>query len=293
MDGQPGDGAPGEGDNISEDVENVATGGGADTLTGNDAANSLDSGGGEDYSDGGGGADAVQMGAARDVARMRDGVADTVDCGPSTDFAIVDAIDVVAKSCERVDKGKSRSKLGSAVTLRPLGGGAAFGLAGMHRTVPLKDLIGVPLGTKLDSTLGGVRLTAALGGGRTQTGDFSLGEFVVKQSRSEGGLTELRLTGGPGLGTCPAAKRGGGAGARGAASHRVLRRLFGRGHGRFRSRGRYSTATVRGTEWIVNDRCDGTLTSVKRGTVRVHDLVRNRTVTLRSGQRYLARRGNR
>ena len=77
------------------------------------------------------------------------------------------------------------------------------------------------------------------------------------------------------------------------AGRTVLRRLFGRAHGRFRTRGRNSTATVRGTEWSVVDRCDGTLTTVKRGTVVVRDRVKHRTVTLRSGQRYLARRGNR
>jgi ferric-dicitrate binding protein FerR (iron transport regulator) len=73
----------------------------------------------------------------------------------------------------------------------------------------------------------------------------------------------------------------------------VLRRLFGNAHGRFRTRGRSSTATVRGTEWSVIDRCDGTLTTVKRGTVIVRDTVKHRTVKLRSGQSYLARRGNR
>jgi ferric-dicitrate binding protein FerR (iron transport regulator) len=73
----------------------------------------------------------------------------------------------------------------------------------------------------------------------------------------------------------------------------VLRRLFGRAHGRFRTRGRNSTATVRGTQWSVADRCDGTLTTVKQGTVRVRDLRLKRTLTLRSGQSYLARRGNR
>jgi hypothetical protein len=50
---------------------------------------------------------------------------------------------------------------------------------------------------------------------------------------------------------------------------------------------------VRGTDWTVEDRCDGTLTIVKRGTVVVRDQVKRRTVTLKAGQRYLARRGNR
>lgn len=290
LDGLPGDGAPGEGDNVQPDVENVDSGNGPDTLTGSAAGNELTSGGGEDYADGGAGPDVLQMGAARDVVRARDGVADTLDCGSSSDFAIVDPIDIVAKSCERIDKGRSRTRLGRLVLLRPLKGGEAFGLHGMHRTVPLKDQIGVPLGTKLDSTHGTVRLTAARSGGGTFSGDFSQGAFLVKQGRSERGLIEVALTGGAALSKCPA---GGAGAARGAASHRVLRRLFGHARGRFRSRGRFSTATVRGTEWTVIDRCDGTLTTVKQGTVRVRNLVLHRTVTLKSGQRYLARRGNR
>jgi Ca2+-binding RTX toxin-like protein len=282
LDAQPGDGEPGEGDNVQPDVENVATGEGSDTLSGSDGANTMASGGGEDYSDGGTGPDVMQMGAGFDVVRARDGVADTVDCGTSSDFAIVDPSDVVAPSCERLDKGRSKARFRRLLHLRPLKRGEAFGLKGMHRSVPLRDAIGVPLeGTKLDATAGSVRLTAARSGRGTFSGDFSQGAFLVKQPRSGGGLTELTLTGGASLSKC----------ARG--SHAVQRRLFGRAHGRFRSRGRFSTATVRGTEWTVADRCDGTLTIVKRGSVRVRDLVRKRTVTLKSGRSYLARRGNR
>jgi Ca2+-binding RTX toxin-like protein len=272
-------------------VENIGTGGGPDTLTGSDAGNTMASGDGEDYSDGGAGPDNLQMGAARDVVRARDGVADTVDCGASSDFAIVDALDVVSKSCERLDKGRTKARLGRVLQLRPLKGGEAFGLKGMHRTVPLKDAIGLPLaGTKLDATHGGVRVTMARGGGGTFSGDFSEGAFLVKQGKGKRGLTELTLTGGLALSKCPKAKPGP-AGATAAASHRVRRRLFGHAHGRFRSRGRYSTATVRGTQWTVVDRCDGTLTTVKQGTVQVRDLVLHRNVTLHAGQRYLARRG--
>jgi hypothetical protein len=249
---------------------------------GSEGANTMSAGGGEDYAEGGAGSDNLEMGKGFDVVRARDGGPDNVDCGDDSDFAIVDPVDVVAATCERADKGSTKARLGRIVKLRPLKGGEAFGLKGMHRTVPLVDAIGVPLGTKLDPGAGSVRLVAARGtGGGTFTGDFSQGAFLVKQSRTGGGLTEVALTGGASLSKC----------ARG--SRVVQRRLFGRAHGRFRSRGRFSTATVRGTEWTMADRCDGTLTRVKKGTVRVRDLGRKRTVTLKSGQSYLARRGNR
>ena len=50
-----------------------------------------------------------------------------------------------------------------------------------------------------------------------------------------------------------------------------MRRLWGKGHGRFRTSGHYSAATVRGTKWLMEDRCDGTVTRVVRGTVEVED----------------------
>ena len=49
-------------------------------------------------------------------------------------------------------------------------------------------------------------------------------------------------------------------------------------------------ATVRGTRWLTRDTCAGTLTKVTRGVVSVRDLRRKRTVTVRAGHSYLARR---
>jgi uncharacterized repeat protein (TIGR01451 family) len=66
------------------------------------------------------------------------------------------------------------------------------------------------------------------------------------------------------------------------------RRLFGNGKGRFRTKGRYSAGTVRGTYWVTIDRCDGTLTHVYRGVVSVHDLVLKTYVRVHAGQSYLA-----
>jgi hypothetical protein len=72
-------------------------------------------------------------------------------------------------------------------------------------------------------------------------------------------------------------------------SRRTIRRLGSNARGRFRTRGRYSSATVRGTAWVTSDRCDGTLTRVTRGRVVVRDFRRKRSVRLRAGKRYLAR----
>jgi Ca2+-binding RTX toxin-like protein len=291
LDGKAGDGESGEGDTVGIDVENLGGSSGEDTFTGSDGVNAMSSAGGEDYMDGAAGADVMTAGGGFDVVRARDGVADNVDCGDSKDFAILDKQDTVNGSCERVDRGfVKKPKLGRLVLSRPLQGGEAFELSGMHRTVPLKDRLGLPFGSTLDATDGAVRLTAARAGGGTQTGTFSGGAFLVKQRRANRGLTDVALTGGTSLSKCNSSNSRAQAHS---SAKRVLRRLFGNAHGRFRTRGRNSTATVRGTEWSVIDRCDGTLTTVKRGTVVVRDRVKHRTVTLKSGERYLARRENR
>ena len=50
-----------------------------------------------------------------------------------------------------------------------------------------------------------------------------------------------------------------------ATSTTVVRSLWGTGKGSFRTKGRYSSATVRGTLWYHADRCDGTYTQVNEG----------------------------
>jgi hypothetical protein len=60
----------------------------------------------------------------------------------------------------------------------------------------------------------------------------------------------------------------------GTRTKRRVRKLWGDGRGRFRTRGRYGAATVRGTKWLTLDRCDGTKVRVVRGKVSVQDLVR-------------------
>ena len=105
-------------------------------------------------------------------------------------------------------------------------------------------------------------------------------------------MTDLILRGGR-FGTCPdrASRASVSALARETGGRRrVVRRLWGKDrHGRFRTHGRDSVATVRGTRWVTTDRCDGTLTRVRTGKVRVRDLRRHRSVLLTAGRAYLAR----
>jgi hypothetical protein len=92
---------------------------------------------------------------------------------------------------------------------------------------------------------------------------------------------------GGGLSRCASRVPKGGAPRVQAAARR--RSLFGSARGRFRTRGRHSSATVRGTRWLQKDTCAGTVTSVKSGKVVVRDFTKRRTVLVKKGKRYLAR----
>ncbi len=72
-------------------------------------------------------------------------------------------------------------------------------------------------------------------------------------------------------------------------SKRLLGLLRGSAKGHFRTVGRFSAATVLGTNWGVRDRCDGTVTVVREGVVEVRDFVHHKTVVVRTGQTYLAK----
>jgi Ca2+-binding RTX toxin-like protein len=105
--------------------------GGNDVLKGGDSPDAIDGGAGDDDLNGGNGNDTITGGPGKDTImgdavagqcsvvgyfgsckapwgndtiNARDGEADNVDCGPGTDTAVVDPIDVVA-NCETIDKG--------------------------------------------------------------------------------------------------------------------------------------------------------------------------------------------
>jgi hypothetical protein len=152
--------------------------------------------------------------------------------------------------------------------------------------VPLESLgRQIPVGSTLDTTKGKVHLFTAANKAGTQDGHFSGGLFVIQQGRKNP-LTTLSMNGG-GLSSCSNLPSGGAPRAIAAAGRR--RSLFSDVNGRFRTRGRNSSATVRGTRYEMTDTCGGTLTRVKRGTVVVRDFGLRKNKTLKAGQSYFAR----
>jgi hypothetical protein len=148
----------------------------------------------------------------------------------------------------------------------------------------------IPIGSLLDTTHGCVDLRAAppprsAATTTLQDAEFFKGEFTVRQPAGAN-ATEVLLVGGK---AAACSVTGAAHAARRSLPHRVLRLLGASGTGKFRTRGRYAAATVRGTAWTTTDYCDGTLVSVQRDTVSVLDLVRHKTIRLTAGQRYFVR----
>jgi hypothetical protein len=165
--------------------------------------------------------------------------------------------------------------------------------------VPFQGAANLPVGTQLDTTKGRVKLTSAAdtGGKKTQASDFYGGIFQFKQAapkkkpkKAEALITDVVLKGQLSRSSCAPLK-----GASAATVDKkkgpkgVLGKLWGNGKGKYRTTGKYSSATVRGTIWLTQDECDGTLTKVTRGTVQVRDFKRKKTVTVKAGHSYLAR----
>jgi Calx-beta domain len=171
---------------------------------------------------------------------------------------------------------------GKNVNAVPKSGTVKVKVRGSKKFVELDDDQQIPLGSVLDTTKGRVTLVAASNkSGGTATADFYDGIFEVGQTKGAKPITTLELV--EKL-SCPKS------GKANAAARKKKRRLWGDGSGKFRTDGEFSSATVRGTLWLVEDRCDTTLTKVKRGKVDVRDFVKRKTVVVSAGKQYVARR---
>ena len=173
--------------------------------------------------------------------------------------------------------------------------------------VPLTELRQIPNGTIINALHGTLTLITAGGTQhatlstdakkkkkskkvKTQTGKFGGAVFKVTQARS--GLATVTLVsnafkGAPSFASCKTKK---GKAVIAAVSSKTLQLLHSSAHGKFRTKGKYAAATVRGTIWTIADRCDGTLTHAIKDTVTVSDFVRHKTIILRAGHSYLAKK---
>jgi len=149
---------------------------------------------------------------------------------------------------------------------------------GAARSSRLTERRTIPVGTTVNATKGRVKLVGAFTREARAKGTFSQGAFIASQARRKRSVIDLQLTGG--------SFKGCDEGARAALTGSAVRRLRGRARGRFRTRGNHSAATVRGTKWVTEDRCDTTVITTQEGTVDVS--LASANLELGPGQEFVA-----
>jgi uncharacterized repeat protein (TIGR01451 family) len=107
--------------------------------------------------------------------------------------------------------------------------------------------------------------------------------FTVSAPNDAAGLTNLTLVG-SNFASCTSPRTV----TANKPSSKVVQQLWGKAKGNFRTTAKFSSATIRGTTWGIQDRCDGSLTTALDDPVDVFDTVLNKTVTITGGQTYLA-----
>jgi hypothetical protein len=207
------------------------------------------------------------------------------DDAPTGDDALTPAPDLISGPPATA----ADAALGKAVVVGAREGIVKVKVRGADGYSVLGPGAAVPVGSVVDATNGTVRLTTAVGDG-TQDALLRGAKFEVRQTRAGRGMTDIVLRGGD----FSACRREGATTAHAARSTRrprkTRRSLWAKDDsGRFRTHGRHSVATVRGTEWRTTDTCRGTTTSVRRGAVLVRELRSGRRVLVRAGERHFAR----
>ncbi len=171
-------------------------------------------------------------------------------------------------------------QLGKTANAAPVSGTTLYRVPGSQTFVTLVKETQIPLGTELDTTHGRVLLTFATGYGKTEHAQWWQGRFFIGQTKGTKPVGTQSLSG-----PLACSKRSFTAQAAGPK-----RSLWGKGKGRFRTKGKNASGTVRGTWWLTQDSCAGTLIKVKRGAVDVFDFKKHKHVLVHAGHSYFAKR---
>jgi hypothetical protein len=153
-------------------------------------------------------------------------------------------------------------------------------LPGSNTFVPLSDAKDLPNGTTIDVTgQAQIELQDVSGNEMVFYGqsDGVPSQFIFQGTK--GGVVQLQLTGGTG----GSSSHSYGLSRPGAKSKKPTRRLWGSGKGKFTTKGKYASATVRGTNWLVADYADHTLVTVKRGLVAVQNFATKKLTLVPAG----------
>ena len=189
-----------------------------------------------------------------------------------------------------VGQGWEQGAVGQEVPGRPP---ALVQEPGSTSFVPANPTQDLPPGTTLDvSGERGISVLNYLNRRMTFLGvtDGVLSRFVLINGLRKPGIPiRMRLTGGN-FGKCKSSKARTFSSLHAAKKPvKPVRRLWGTGKGRYVTTGKYASATVRGTFWLIADYCDGTLVQVREGTVVVRDLVTKKLIVVTPGHPYFAK----
>jgi hypothetical protein len=198
--------------------------------------------------------------------------------------------------------------LGRTAVARPTSGTIRIRRPGTKVFVLLDEAESIALGTEVDSRKGTVAIFfVTTKDGKTASASIGEGRVLVTQPPEiDRGQRPGRLTLSGPLAGCTSKKIkarvrsvrrvGGTVVARAARTDAppVGRRIKVRAKGRIKTQGRHGSAIVRGTRWIMVDRCashpnPGTFVSVQEGVVAVRDFTLRKTINVHRGERYLAR----
>ena len=137
-------------------------------------------------------------------------------------------------------------------------------------TFCLNGAVQIPVGSTIDTRNGKVELITE---GSIRNAFFFDGLFEVLQDDGVDAATVLKLIGA--LEHCEGADTDSPGG----------RQLWGDGEGEHRTQGTLGSASVRGTKWILQDRCNGTTYArVVDGEIELKDEKTGKTITLKAGE---------
>jgi hypothetical protein len=239
----------------------------------------------------------------------RDGVPDAADNCPeaaNSDQADVDA-DRLGNACDTLDPGTIGPQAGVRATVALVSGDvyiklptrvaigfSSFAMPLQERGfIPFKGAASVPLGSTLDTRSGEVETTAAANGyaassprARRQSARIRAGIFLVRQARKRAAArasaqipVDVALVSPAGAERSCASSRAKG----------LVRQLTMSAKGQFRALGAASTASARNAVFSTADRCDGTITTVGRGSVSVLAKGARKPVRVTAGRAYMVK----
>ncbi len=184
--------------------------------------------------------------------------------------------------------------LGQRETVTLIAGTAQVRSKGTSTFLPFSGAISLPDESEIDASHGRVEIAVATPQpGQIATAIAYQGRFLLHQDALAPAETHLALT--QPLAACAATsrhKRARGHSANAAGrSHRTSksRHIWVSDHGgSWGTNGHYVSTTVEGTRWLTADTCKRSEVKVAEGTVLVHDLLLDKSVTVSAGHEYVA-----